>query len=128
MLKDAFNVISRDAKLALEGSEISVKTLFDSYLANLLLNKNHDPDAEEGATTTIDIGKLNTITERVIKNNPSLQYIYADGIGFKSVDGVATLEDSYLLESSDEGLNSEEFFIHAKVTLPMFFNEGVDFV
>jgi hypothetical protein len=25
-------------------------------------------------------------------------------------------------------LNPEEFFIHAKVTLPMFFNSGMDFV
>jgi hypothetical protein len=57
-----------------------------------------------------------------------LKYIYADGVKFKSVDGVATLEDSYLLDSSQEGVSSEEFFIHAKVTLPMFFNQGTDFV
>jgi hypothetical protein len=57
-----------------------------------------------------------------------LKYIYADGVKFKSVDGVATLEDSYLLDSSQEGVSSEEFFIHAKVTLPMFLNKGKDFV
>jgi hypothetical protein len=32
-----------------------------------------------------------------------------------------------LLEGA-KGLSSEEFFVHAKVTLPMFFNEGMDFV
>ena len=120
LLKDTFSAVSRDAELVLEGSEISVKTLFDSFLANLL--KTSDTD------TNIDESKLKTITERVLKGNPSLQHIYADGIKFKTDDGVATLEDSYLLESSDSGLNSEEFFIHAKVTLPMFFNEGIDFV
>lgn len=120
ILKDTFNSVSRDAELVLEGSEISVKTLFDSFLANLL--KTSDTD------TNIDQNKLKTITERVLKGNPSLQHIYADGIKFKTDDGIATLEDSYLLESSDSGLNSEEFFIHAKVTLPMFFNEGTDFV
>ena len=120
LLKDSFSAISRDAELVLEGSEISVKTFFDSFLANLL--KTSDAD------TNIDQNKLNTLVERVTKNVPSLQHVYADGIKFKTDDGVATLEDSYLLESSDEGLNSEEFFIHAKVTLPMFFNEGVDFV
>jgi hypothetical protein len=120
LLKDSFSAISRDAELVLEGSEISVKTFFDSFLANLL--KTSDAD------TNIDQNKLNTLVERVTKNVPSLQHVYADGIKFKTDDGIATLEDSYLLESSDEGLNSEEFFIHAKVTLPMFFNEGVDFV
>ena len=69
-----------------------------------------------------------TIIDRILKSTPSLQHIYADGIKFKTVDGVATLEDSYLLDGSESGLASEEFFIHAKVTLPMFFNESIDFV
>lgn len=120
LLKDSFSAVSRDAELVLEGSEISVKTFFDSFLANLL--KTSDTN------TNVDQNKLNTLVERVTKSVPSLRHIYSDGIKFKTDDGVATLEDSYLLESSDEGLNSEEFFIHAKVTLPMFFNEGVDFV
>ena len=121
ILKEQFNIInqSRDAELITEGASISVKTLFDSYLANLL-KENSDK---------IDENKLNTIVNSVIANNPSLQNIYADGIAFKSVDGVATLQDSYLLKSGDDSnLNSEEFFIHAKVTLPMFFNNGIDFV
>ena len=108
------------AEWAFEGSEISVKTLFDSYLANLL--------KENDTNTSLKQDNLNTVVERVLKTNKSLEYIYADGIKFKTEDGIATLEDSYLLESSESGLNSEEFFVHAKVTLPMFFSENMDFV
>lgn len=120
LLKDTFEGVSRDEQQVLEGSEISVKTLFDSFVANLVKT--------EDSNTNIDQNKLNIVTERVLKGNPSLKHIYADGIKFKSVDGVATLEDSYLLEASEDGLSSEEFLIHAKVTLPMFLNKGKDFV
>ena len=116
-LKETFNATTPDEKRILEGAEISVKTLFDSYLANLL--KVSDSD------TKIDSNKLNTVVERVKKSNASLEYIYADGIKFDATDNIATLQDSYSLEGSK---NSEEFMIHAKVTLPMFFNEGTDFV
>lgn len=121
-LKETFNAedYGKNAEMAFEGSEISVKTLFDGYLASLLTKTN--------TNTSLEQDNLNTVVERVLKNNKSLEYIYADGIKFKTEDGIATLEDSYLLESSESGLNSEEFFIHAKVTLPMFFSEGMDFV
>jgi len=46
MLKSTFNSISRDDKLVLEGSEISVKTLFDSFLANLLKTSDTDTDID----------------------------------------------------------------------------------
>ena len=117
VLKETFNASTADEKRILEGAEISVKTLFDSYLANLL--KISDSD------TKIDPDKLNIVVERVKKSNTSLEYIYADGIKFNTVDNIATLQDSHSLDGSN---NSEEFFIHAKVTLPMFFNEGTDFV
>jgi hypothetical protein len=42
MLKTTFNALTRDEKLALEGSDISIKTLFDSFLANLLVVSNSD--------------------------------------------------------------------------------------
>ena len=69
---------------------------------------------------------VKVIVETVLKNNPKLNFVYADGIIFDPVDGIATLEDSYLLANDDSQLNSEEFFIHAKFTLPMFFNHNMD--
>lgn len=121
-LKETFNSegYGKNVEIAFEGSEISVKTLFDSYLANLLKKSDRD--------TSLDPNKVNEIVKRVLGVNSSLEYIYADGIKFKEVDGIATLEDSYLLDSSESGLTSEEFFVHAKVTLPMFFNPNQDFV
>ena len=118
LLKDTFDAAGygRRAEIAFEGQEISVKTLFDSFVANLL--KTSDTNTE------IDQDKLNTVVQRITNNNPSLSFIYADGIKFKTDDGIATLADSYLLDGA-EGLNSEEFFIHAKITLPMFFNEQI---
>lgn len=82
-LKETFNASTADEKRILEGAEISVKTLFDSYLANLL--KISDSD------TKIDPDKLNTVVERVKKSNTSLEYIYADGIKFNTVDNITTL-------------------------------------
>lgn len=122
ILKDTFNPedYGRHAKMSFEGQKISVKTLFDSYVANLL--KISD------SNTKIEQSKLDTIVARILQSTPSLQYIYADGIKFEAKDGITTLEDSYLLEGSESGLTSEEFFIHAKVTLPMFLNSGTDFI
>ena len=116
LLKDTFDAAGygRRAEITFEGQEISVKTLFDSFVANLF--KTSDTD------TKIDQDKLNIVAQRIKNSNPSLSFIYADGIKFKTDDGIATLADSYLLDGA-EGLNSEEFFIHAKITLPMFFNE-----
>lgn len=116
LLKDTFDAAGygRRAEITFEGQEISVKTLFDSFVANLF--KTSDTD------TKIDEDKLNIVAQRIKNSNPSLSFIYADGIKFKTDDGIATLADSYLLDGA-EGLNSEEFFIHAKITLPMFFNE-----
>lgn len=122
ILKDTFKSEGYDhnVEIAFEGSEISIKTLFDSYVANLI------KDDEDN--TKIDESKLNLLTQQVIAVNGSLESIYADGIEFSSVDSVVTLEDSYLLRGEENKLNPEEFFIHAKVTLPMFFNSGMDFV
>lgn len=121
-LKETFSSegYDKNVKISFEGAEISVKTLFDSYLANLLKKSDRD--------TSLDQNKVNEVVKRVLGVNSSLEYIYADGIKFKEVDGIATLEDSYLLDSSESGLTSEEFFVHAKVTLPMFFNPSQDFV
>ena len=121
-LKTTFKAITRNEDRLLQGSEVSVKTLFDSFVANLVQNHALDEDGN------LDQDKLNELAKKVEKGNPSLKHIYADGIRFKSVDGVVTLEDSYLLEASEKGASSESFFIHAKVTLPMFFNKGKDFV
>lgn len=122
ILKDTFDSegYGRNAEIAFEGSEISVKTLFDSYVANLINN-----ETESGK---IDENKLNLLVQQVVSINNSLESIYADGIKFSNVDGIVTLEDSYLLRGEKDELNPEEFFIHAKVTLPMFFNSGLDFV
>lgn len=122
ILKDTFDSegYGRNAEIAFEGAEISIKTLFDSYVANLINDEENNGQINET--------KLNLLAQQVIAANNSLESIYADGIKFSSVDGVVTLEDSYLLMGEENKLNPEEFFIHAKVTLPMFFNSGMDFV
>jgi hypothetical protein len=116
---------------AFPGSNVSVKTLFDAYLASLL--KDHETNSQKDEIETTDTKKvkvndnaLKIIVETVLKNNPKLNFVYADGIIFNTVDGIATLEDSYLLSNDDSQLNAEEFFIHAKFTLPMFFNHNMD--
>ena len=88
-LKETFSSegYDKNVKISFEGSEIRVKTLFDSYLANLL--KKSDSD------TSLDQNKVNEVVKRVLGVNSSLEYIYADGLKFKTEDGITLLEDGY---------------------------------